>query len=1644
MRKNILISLLTLFLFNVQILASGVDWKVNVYDFQYDMTAYVALHLEGENVADLSSYTVAAFCDDECRGVMDVRSVDNNEYGYLRIRSNQSKGETITFKVYDPISDRIALSTNQIVFQSQQVIGYPSSPFVVEAEYQNWEPEFITICNGDSFVWDKSGKTYTESGIYTTIYNNRQATLHLTVNPIAYSEVHITACDRYDWNGLTYTQTGEYIYTTVAANGCDSIITLHLTINKSEYEDYTAVACDEYVWHGVTYTESGDYTYNTTTAAGCERVETLHLTINQTQYAEEIIIACDSYSWNGKTYTQSGEYVYTTVAANGCDSIVTLHLTINQTKHAEETITACDSYTWNGETYTGSGEYTYTTTAANGCDSIVTLHLTINQTKHTEESITACDSYTWNGEIYTGSGEYTYTTTAANGCDSIVTLHLTINQTQYAEESITACDSYTWNAETYTTSGDYVYTTVAANGCDSIVTLHLTINQTQYAEESVTACDSYAWNGETYTTSGDYVYTTVAANGCDSIVTLHLTINQTQYAEKSVTACDSYAWNGEIYTESGDYVYTTTASNGCDSIVTLHLTINHSEVAAPEYATICHGETYTWNGQTYSAEGEYSVTLQNALGCDSIVTLHLTINQTKYAEESITACDSYTWNSETYTESGDYTYTTTASNGCDSIVTLHLTINHSEVSAPEYATICHGETYTWNGQTYSTEGEYSVTLQNALGCDSVASLHLTIMPAAITTTETVVIGSDELPYAWRGNTYTATGRYTDVEQYATIACDSAIHVLDLTVLNTDNYDEQSVTICETEAPYLWYGESYSATGKYTYTEKYAGTDIDSIQYILNLTVNPTVYTEEHITACDSYTWNGESYTESGDYVYTTTASNGCDSIVTLHLTINQTQYAEKSVTACDSYAWNGETYTESGDYVYTTTASNGCDSIVTLHLTINHSEVAATEYATICHGETYTWNGQTYSTEGEYSVTLQNALGCDSVAILHLTIMPAAITTTETVVIGSDELPYVWRGNTYSVTGRYTDIEQYATIACDSAIHVLDLTVLTTGNYDEQSVTICETETPYIWYGESYSTTGKYTYAEKYVGTDIDSVQHILNLTVNPTVYTEETITACDSYTWNGETYTTSGDYIYTTVAANGCDSIVTLHLTINPTKHTEEIITACDSYTWNGEIYTESGDYVYTTAAANGCDSILTLHLTINYSEVATPEYATICHGETYTWNGQTYSTEGEYNVTLQNALGCDSVATLHLTIMPAAVTTTETVVIGSDELPYSWRGQSITATDRYTDIEQYTNVACDSAIHVLDLIVLTTGALDEQSATICDSEVPYMWYGESYTATGKYTYTEKYVGTDIDSVQHILNLTVNPTVYTEETITACDGYTWNGETYTQSGNYIYTTVATNGCDSIVTLHLTINQTKYTEETITACDGYTWNGETYTQSGDYVYTIVAANGCDSIAILHLTILPDAVTEREELVLCPSELPYEWNGLSIAEAGEYSMVEQYAIGCDSVIHELILNVFVQTLPEQVTLPVVRVGEPIDVTIPTEDILAHIALQTWYAPNASVAWYVKDNTNWSVLSTEPVMTGTTEVVLKYVIDSDCDSIESEPITIIIQATALDAVQSTLIETYKVIRDEQVLIIRNGEIYNTIGLKVVHMQ
>ena len=83
------------------------------------------------------------------------------------------------------------------------------------------------------------------------------------------------------------------------------------------------------------------------------------------------------------------------------------------------------------------------------------------------------------------------------------------------------------------------------------------------------------------------------------------------------------------------------------------------------------------------------------------------------------------------------------------------------------------------------------------------------------------------------------------------------------------------------------------------------------------------------------------------------------------------------------------------------------------------------------------------------------------------------------------------------------------------------------------------------------------------------------NVVVNSPSTGIDVKTACDSYTWiNGVTYTSSTNTpTDTLVNAVGCDSVVTLHLTINYRDITSFTVVSCDSYTWAGETYTSSCD---------------------------------------------------------------------------------------------------------------------------------------------------------------------------------------------------------------------------------------------------------------------------------------------------------------------------------------------------------------------------------------------------------------------------------------------------------------------------------------
>ena len=183
--------------------------------------------------------------------------------------------------------------------------------------------------------------------------------------------------------------------------------------------------------------------------------------------------------------------------------------------------------------------------------------------------------------------------------------------------------------------------------------------------------------------------------------------------------------------EETTHTMTLLVEAGCDFVVPATLTFDVTPVDVETTSiseTICEGESYTWaeNNVTYTEGGTYTVTLTNEAGCVvKEATLVLTVNPVSTEEFTETACESYEWHGTTYTESGDYTF----EEDCRTEI-LHLTITGPSISdVVENVTVCSGDTYSWNGATYDAAGTYTVTLTNAAGCDSIATLQIYIADA---------------------------------------------------------------------------------------------------------------------------------------------------------------------------------------------------------------------------------------------------------------------------------------------------------------------------------------------------------------------------------------------------------------------------------------------------------------------------------------------------------------------------------------------------------------------------------------------------------------------------------------------------------------------------------------------------------------------------------------------------------------------------------------------------------------------------------------------------------------------------------------------------------------------------------------------------
>lgn len=563
-----------------------------------------------------------------------------------------------------------------------------------------------------------------------------------------------------------------------------------------------------------------------------------------------------TYLFGCQPRSAAGVYYDTLQSVTSADSIVELRLSYGTPTASEQYRTICGgTYLFGCQLLTASGTYYDYLTNASGCDSVATLHLTVAAPLRTTltDSIALGSTYLFGCLPITptiaGTTQYTDHLQSAQRCDSTVILSLRsydatpVSPIVTTVSDVTCGGTYLFGCAQLTQSGTYRDTLTTANGQDSVVVLRLTV-----AEPTTIALTAKVTEGETYlfgcktieaTTVGTLQLsdTLTTVQGCDSIINLTLTVEaKTPVVPDSTviseTICGgTYLFGCAQLTQSGIYRDTLANSNGQDSVVVLHLTIAEPKATAIT-ATICEGDTLLFGCKALTLAGTYTDTLRTVEGCDSIITLTLSVNPIQRTNIEATICegDAYTFMGNTYTEAGIYTDTTTSIlTGCDSIVTLTLYLQTPVAAPVEDVVICESELpYTWlDHYMVTAAGTYRDTAYYATGCDSVYyTLHLTVNQPTTGYT-TAVICSSELPYLWHGQTLTVAGTAT----YTTTnvaGCNSVV-TLTLVVNEPTAQPVEDVSVCESELPYVWLDHyTVNAAGMYFDTAYYYATGCDSV------------------------------------------------------------------------------------------------------------------------------------------------------------------------------------------------------------------------------------------------------------------------------------------------------------------------------------------------------------------------------------------------------------------------------------------------------------------------------------------------------------------------------------------------------------------------------------------------------------------------------------------------------------------------------------------------------------------------------------------------------------------------------------------------------------------------------------------------
>ena len=668
----------------------------------------------------------------------------------------------------------------------------------------------------------------------------------------------------------------------------------------------------------------------------------------------------------------------------------------------------------------------------------------------------------------------------------------------------------------------------------------------------------------------------------------------------------------------------------------------------------------------------------------------------------------------------------------------------------------------------------------------------------------------------------------------------------------------------------------------------------------------------------------------------------------------------------------------------------------------------------------------------------------------------------------SDDLSTVLMPGTHTVNILFTpaNTDWYSTVPTTA-----ELTVIAPTLYGEETIAVCGDEKA-LYYETEYAE-GEHTVQLPILNSlGGDSIVTLTVVVNQPSAFVDEPreIIYGAQGTWNGYDLSTyaigSHTLTYTTTNAVDCDSVVTMQLTVlAPETRGELEVFTCPGVPYEFmEQEFEPNFYTIRMPGANcyGGDSILELTVS-EYPTYNIHETIEMNDNETREWQGESLSgyDEGTYNdirkeYTTVN--GCDSIYRLTLIVHPTyLIEENKTIMEGQGD---TWHGKDLNeylaSQTPYTVYDSLETVFGGDSVYVLTLTVTARGVTyGEYRAAFCDGdEITFEEVTYSTPFDGNITVAEKNVYGG-DSIVHLI-VTVYPKydIIVEDEMYVGEHKIWNGydlaEWEFDEGNWelpVQRLRSVHGCDSIVHTYIEVLPlpTSIYEYDAVICDNETYSDENFSEVSveqEYRRTLRNFMGGDSIIIFNLTVYPTyAISEEDEIDLTHSEYVWHEQVFPLTGEGTFELVDSLktVTGCDSV-HTLTLRVY--KLDQELTWlqegATVDVGDKIEWVAPTTT----SGLEAVVSFSDENLYTIEENGTYRYI----VFTQAGELTVTASQPGNTAYNAAEPVSVtftINPVTGLEEIvdsRESRVDSRKILHEGQILILRNGKVYDISGRKV----